>query len=56
MRLPKRCPFCGDRPTSKIHVDTYIIQCDNNLCDVQPCASGDTEASALQKWNRRYRD
>jgi hypothetical protein len=53
MRPPKRCPFCGDRPTVSVVAETTVISCDNELCDVQPCASDKDETKALQKWNRR---
>jgi hypothetical protein len=49
----KRCPFCGDFPVMKTHAESYIIECLNQLCEIQPCAVGDTEAQTAQKWNRR---
>lgn len=58
MRPPKRCPFCGDRPNKKLTTDAAkmnhtLIACENELCDIQPCAIDMDETKALQKWNRR---
>lgn len=62
MRI-KRCPFCGDIPTKKFSPrptsargaqdDVILITCENELCDVQPCASDAVEGECVKKWNRR---
>lgn len=51
------CPFCGTTPTEEPWPvggnGRTLISCQNHECSVAPCATGETDADAIEHWNRR---
>jgi Lar family restriction alleviation protein len=48
----KPCPFCGGPAVSDRDNDLWRVGCINK-CGVNPVVYADTEAEAVQDWNRR---
>lgn len=50
----KPCPFCGEVPKSIYNTMCWKICCLNEHCPTKPyTARCDTEAKAIEAWNRR---
>jgi hypothetical protein len=58
MEKLKPCQFCGGKANCYVAYDTYHVSCTNALgCPVIPQTWGyDTEAEAIEAWNRRTND
>lgn len=52
-----RCPFCGASPEIEFWhgggPQKRLISCSNVDCDICPSVTGETERSAIAKWERR---
>lgn len=53
----KDCPFCGASPEIQFwhggRPSKRLISCSNASCDVLPSVTGETEAIAISKWEKR---
>lgn len=53
--LARGCPFCGHDPiiTPARVGGGYLVCCEHDDCDAQPCTAGKTTIQAVERWNKR---
>lgn len=50
----RTCPWCGSEPPLPAKVcGRFVVECENEDCDVSVSAAGDTPEEAMRRWNAR---